>query len=147
MTTWLPGASEVFTHGFTSRPFLRALRATRPAASMTLGFEVLVHEVIAAMTTSPWPISWLASATGARFFSSRAFAEFVGHHFGEAFGDAAEHDAVLRALRAGERGAHVGEREFERVGEFRLFFGAPEALLLAVGFDERDARGIAAGGA
>jgi hypothetical protein len=30
------------------------LRATSPAATMTLGFEVLVHEVMAAITTSPW---------------------------------------------------------------------------------------------
>ena len=34
-----------------------ALRATRPAAISTLGFEVLVHDVIAAMTTSPCPRS------------------------------------------------------------------------------------------
>ncbi len=53
MTTWLPGASEVFTHGFTLRPRWTALRATSPAASMTLGFEVLVQLVMAAITT--WP--------------------------------------------------------------------------------------------
>ena len=53
MTTWLPGASEVFTHGFVVRPFLRALRASKPAPISTLGFDVLVQLVIAAMTTSP----------------------------------------------------------------------------------------------
>ena len=56
MTTCEPGASEVLTHGFDVSPLARALRATRPAATSTEGFEVLVHEVIAAITTSPWPI-------------------------------------------------------------------------------------------
>src|ERR1051326_3793521 len=52
-TTWLPGASEVFTHGLAFRPFAAALRASRPAPISTLGLEVLVQEVIAAITTSP----------------------------------------------------------------------------------------------
>src|SRR3954451_220792 len=54
-TTWLPGASDVFTHGLAFSPLAAALRASRPAPIKTLGFEVLVHEVIAAITTSPWP--------------------------------------------------------------------------------------------
>ena len=57
MTTCEPGASEVFTHGLVFRPFLWALRATRPAAISTEGLEVLVQEVMAAITTSPWPRS------------------------------------------------------------------------------------------
>src|ERR1700691_2686412 len=52
-TTCEPGASEVFTHGLTVRPRAIALRAKSPAAIMTLGFEVLVQEVIARKTTSP----------------------------------------------------------------------------------------------
>src|SRR6187431_3533925 len=56
-TTWLPGASEVFTHGLAFRPLAAALRASRPAPISTLGLEVLVQEVIAAITTSPWPRS------------------------------------------------------------------------------------------
>ena len=56
-TTWDPGASEVFTHGFERSPFLTALRARSPAPIITDGFEVLVHDVIAAITTSPWPRS------------------------------------------------------------------------------------------
>jgi len=35
------------------RPFSTALLATSPAASMAPGFEVLVQEVIAAITTEP----------------------------------------------------------------------------------------------
>src|SRR5690349_2176869 len=48
-----PGASEVFTHGLAVRPSARALRASRPAPIGTDGFDVLVHEVIAAITTAP----------------------------------------------------------------------------------------------
>ncbi len=61
MTTFEPGASEVLTHGLLVRPFSTALRASRPAPSMTAGLEVLVQEVMAAMTTAPssrsnsWP--------------------------------------------------------------------------------------------
>ena len=53
MTTREPGARLVLTHGFVSSPLARALRAKRPAATITDGFEVLVHEVIAAITTLP----------------------------------------------------------------------------------------------
>src|SRR6186997_2427312 len=62
-TTWLPGASEVFTHGFAFRPLAAALRASRPAPIRTLGLEVLVQEVIAAITTSPWPRSKFLPST------------------------------------------------------------------------------------
>src|ERR1700730_2048751 len=71
-TTCEPGASDVFTHGLTVRPLSAALRASRPAPIMTLGFDVLVQDVIAAMTTSPWPRSWLRPATGKRLFASAA---------------------------------------------------------------------------
>ena len=69
MTTFEPGASVVLTHGLALRPFLLALRASRPAASMTDGFDVLVHDVIAAMATAPWSIvnsrpSFVATAVG-----------------------------------------------------------------------------------
>ncbi len=54
MTTFDPGASVVFTHGFAFRPFSLAFFASRPAASITDGFDVFVQEVIAAMATAPW---------------------------------------------------------------------------------------------
>ena len=54
MTTVEPGASEVFTHGLRVRPLASAFRASRPAETITYGFEVLVQEVIAAITTRPW---------------------------------------------------------------------------------------------
>src|SRR5215469_5104260 len=54
VTTREPGASEVLTQGGVVRPFSTAFFATRPAASMTEGFEVLVQLVIAAITTEPF---------------------------------------------------------------------------------------------
>src|ERR1019366_231443 len=55
MTTRLPGASDVLTHGLTLRPRSTARRATRPAAIITEGLDVLVHEVIAATAAAPTP--------------------------------------------------------------------------------------------
>src|ERR1700742_3801575 len=54
VTTWDPGASDVFTQGFGFNPRACALRATSPAATSTEGLDVLVQDVIAAITTSPW---------------------------------------------------------------------------------------------
>jgi len=48
-----PGASEVFTHGFVASPLSTAFFASSPAASITLGLDVLVQLVIAAITTAP----------------------------------------------------------------------------------------------
>ena len=53
MTTREPGARLVLTQGFDTRPCLRALRASRPAATSTAGFEVLVQLVMAAISTAP----------------------------------------------------------------------------------------------
>src|SRR5712691_292981 len=66
-TTCEPGASEVLTQSLTDNPFATALRANRPAPTITFGLDVLVQDVIAAMTTSPWPRSCLRPATGTRF--------------------------------------------------------------------------------
>src|SRR3954454_7197830 len=68
MTTLDPGASEVFTHGLTDSPRSTAFLASSPAPIITLGLEVFVHDVIAAMTTWPWSSSVSvpsASLTGA----------------------------------------------------------------------------------
>ena len=51
MTTFEPGASEVLTQGLAVSPFSRAFLANRPAPIITAGFEVLVQEVIAAITS------------------------------------------------------------------------------------------------
>ena len=61
MTAREPGASEVLTVGETVRPRATALRASRPAPTITVGFDVFVQDVIAAMATEPvrivarWP--------------------------------------------------------------------------------------------
>src|SRR5262249_51184411 len=57
MTTLEPGASVVLTHGLRASPRSTALRASSAAPSMTDGLDVLVHEVIAAITTAPWSSS------------------------------------------------------------------------------------------
>src|SRR5438270_13768404 len=57
MTTLLPGASEVLTHGLRCRPRSTAFFASKPAPTMTNGLDVLVQLVIAATTTAPWSSS------------------------------------------------------------------------------------------
>jgi hypothetical protein len=53
LTTPDPGDNVVLMYGLTVNPFATAFLATRPAASMTSGFDVFVQEVIAAITTDP----------------------------------------------------------------------------------------------
>jgi hypothetical protein len=53
VTTLDPGASEVFTNGFTVRPFSTAFFARSPAASITDGLLVFVQLVMAAIKTLP----------------------------------------------------------------------------------------------
>src|SRR5215472_11197364 len=63
MTTLDPGASVVFTHGLRVSPASTALRASSAAPTITNGFDVFVHEVIAAITTEPWSmLVWVPSS-------------------------------------------------------------------------------------
>ena len=55
MTTREPGARLVFTHGLACNPASTAFLASRPAATITDGLDVLVQLVIEAMTTEPLP--------------------------------------------------------------------------------------------
>src|SRR3954464_7887251 len=69
MTTFEPGAREVFTHGLRVRPRSTAFFASSAAPIITDGLDVLVQEVIAAITTAPWsstplPPSAKATSTG-----------------------------------------------------------------------------------
>src|SRR5258707_648912 len=48
-----PGARLVFTVGWRDRPRATARFASRPAATITEGFEVLVQLVMAAIATEP----------------------------------------------------------------------------------------------
>ncbi len=63
MTTREPGARLVLTCGADGSPRATALRASRPAATMTEGFDVFVQDVIAAMTTSPSCTAWPFAAS------------------------------------------------------------------------------------
>src|SRR3954468_21215176 len=65
VTTFEPGARLVFTHGFRVRPRSNAFFATRPAPIMTLGFDVFVQLVIAAMTTAPCSSADVATGASA----------------------------------------------------------------------------------
>jgi len=49
----VPGARLDFTHGFRCRPRSTAFFASRPAPTITCGFDVFVQLVIAAITTEP----------------------------------------------------------------------------------------------
>ncbi|CAB4625271.1 unannotated protein [freshwater metagenome] len=53
----------VFTQGFDESPFSTAFLASKAAPIITEGFEVFVHDVIDAMTTSPFLIVVLFSLT------------------------------------------------------------------------------------
>ena len=53
LTACEPGEREVFTYGGILIPRSYAFLHNKAAANMTPGLEVLVHEVIAAMTTDP----------------------------------------------------------------------------------------------
>src|SRR6478735_6167500 len=57
MTTLEPGASVVLTHGLRCRPFSTAFLASSAAPIITDGFDVFVHDVMAAIATAPCPIS------------------------------------------------------------------------------------------
>src|SRR5213592_490423 len=53
VTTFEPGARLVFTHGWRVSPRSTAFFASSPAPIITLGFDVFVQLVIAAITTEP----------------------------------------------------------------------------------------------
>src|SRR5437763_11573295 len=54
MTTLEPGASVIFTQGLRDSPASTAFLASSAAPTMTDGLEVLVQDVMAAITTDPW---------------------------------------------------------------------------------------------
>src|SRR5262249_4901913 len=90
VTTFDPGARLVFTHGCRLRPRATAFLASRPAPIITLGFDVFVQLVIAAITTEPWSsvviASGSATATAAPVLTADACAEPAASapRFGEA---------------------------------------------------------------
>src|SRR3954468_15569766 len=79
VTTFDPGARLVFTHGCRVRPRSNAFFASSPAPIITLGFEVLVQLVIAAITTEPLSSCAIAggsaTATAAGLLTAETCAE------------------------------------------------------------------------
>ena len=100
-----------------------------------------MQEVIAAITTSPWPRSKLELLDLDAIGQLARLAELLVHRARELGFGGIEGDAVLRALRSGERGLDIVQVQLQGVGEDRVgrLGRAPQALRLGVGFDERDA--------
>src|ERR687889_400744 len=113
MTTADPGASVVFTHGLLVSPRSTALLASSAAPIITCGFEVLVQDVIAAITTWPWSISVSVPS------SIVTGGGVGGQCLAERLLGLGDRDPVLGALGAGDRGDDGGEVELEVLGERR----------------------------
>ena len=164
MTTLEPGARLVFTHGLRVRPRSTAFLASSPAPIITAGFDVFVHEVMAAITTAPWSISTVSpsivSSTAVRVDRRRQRRRVARVHRlparlvdravaladperrqrrRERVARLAQRDPVLRAPRPCDRGLDGGEVELDDLRVRRLLLGVvPEPVLLAVRLDERD---------
>ena len=136
------------THGLRVRPFSTAFFATRPAPIITLGFDVFVQLVIAAITTEPCS-SWVAVATAAPpplGLHLHALLQFVERAGERRLGLRKRH-AILRAARAREARLDRAEIELHRlaVGRIRRVGGPEQALRFRVGLDQRDLLRVAAG--
>ena len=164
VTTFDPGARLVFTHGLRVSPRSNAFFATRPAPIITLGFDVLVQLVIAAMTTDavlerrvrPAPRPRRRRAAGGRRHVRRAgrFGALLRrrrHHRTERRPGNRSSPASARrdpAAASGRRG--TAPRSRDRARWFRC---RPDpdrrlcgtALRLGVRLDQRDLLGLAAG--
>ena len=72
-------------------------------------------------------------------------AELLGHCVGKCRVALGQQDAVLRAFRTGDGWHHGAQIQFKRVGEHGFgLFGAPVALRLRIGFNQRHAICVAA---
>ena len=146
MTTFDPGARLALTHGLVRSPRSTAFLASRPAATITDGFDVLVQLVIAAITTEPLVIGADArrglvrdlvvgpdrrtAALGSESLDDRQRGRrrFLGRRGGDQllegrperrFG-VVQRNPILRAPRAGQAGLDGRKVELERVGVFGL---------------------------
>ena len=101
VTTFEPGARLDFTHGRRVRPRSTAFFASRPAATITCGFDVFVQLVMAAMTTAPWSRGKRSPSSSHQTACDRSPTSGNGHGGGR-----------LRLLVAGRAGRDwVGRRE------------------------------------
>ena len=93
---------------------------------------------MAAMTTEPFESSNLSPL----FFTATCFCAAPSSDFSNDRFRLPQRDAVLRALRPGQRGLDAGEVQFQLVGVDRVGrgVGAEDALRLRVGLDQAHAR-------
>ena len=130
VTTREPGASEVLMCFFTVRPRSTAFLASRPAASSTPGLEVLVQEVIAAISVGRADLGAVEGLEPLReplrLLAKAGLGDRCGEKLGEFFFHVADLDAILRALGAGQRGRHGAEVQLDRLAVVDgAFFGMP----------------------
>ena len=111
MTTFEPGARLAFTQGLVFKPFSTAFLASRPAATITDGFDVLVQLVIAAITTEPLVID--AGGTSAAASSVLGGADRRSAAFG---GESLDRPATMPRARflAGRRRLQLFEGGLKR---------------------------------
>ena len=141
MTALEPGASDVLTVGATVRPRATAFRASSPAPTITVGFEVFVQDVMAAMTTEPWPTSAALAIDLDRECGRPApsAGPVCGKAAWKLAGRFGQHDAVLRPPRPGDRRVDGRQVKGQERVEVRAGAGLPpQPLLLRVALDERD---------
>ena len=97
------------------------------------------------------PLSRTSASCCERFFAEReaALVDRRAQRLLERGFHVAQQNAILRALGTCHARLHVGEIEFQRVGEDRVgrIVGAEQALFLGVALDQLDQRFVAAGAA
>ncbi len=124
----------VFTHGLGGSPRSTARWATRPAATITWGLEVLVQLVMAATTTAP------SSTVGRRAVGQGGRARPRVPAEGRPVGGPGpgQGDQVLGPGRPGDARDHRGQVELDGLGVDRLDPAGhvEHALLLGVGLDQ-----------
>ena len=134
MTTFEPGAKLVFTQGFAVSPRSTAFFASKPAPSISDGFEVFVQLVIAAITTEPSASSNLSplfctltcfGGAGAAIFRTLLSLACSGTLSCGRFGPA----SVGTTLR------EIEFQRSEKIGS-GVAIGAEDALFLGVRLDE-----------
>ena len=115
----------------TVRPASTAFLASRPAASSTLGLDVLVQDVMAAIRMSPFltlvpalVVVGLAELVGG--LVEAVLGDRLGEQIDEGVLDVADLDAVLRTLRAGQRRRHGGQVQRQQLVKLMsLALGTP----------------------
>ena len=149
MTAREPGRERGLDRRADRRPRATAFRASSPAPTMTVGLEVLVQDVIAAIATEPVADRRRSPPTDLDRRHGRARRprrRRPGRRRWKFAGRSGEQDPVLRPARAGDGrldGREVELRSSSKVGPGARL--APQALRLGVALDEATRSGGPAG--